>query len=211
VSLRLLLVRHGETESNRQGLTLGRADIPLNDTGHMQAARVAAALAAEPLRAVYASPLKRAVETAKPIAETHRLPVNVEAGFIEMDIGELEGLAFAELRERYPEFLETWVSADGPRTAMPAGESLFDVQRRAKVAVDALTARHLEDSICVVTHNFVILSLVADALGIDLSGFRRLRHAVGAITSLELRPARAPRVIRLNDTCHLQDGPQAAS
>jgi broad specificity phosphatase PhoE len=203
--LRLLLVRHGETESNRQGLTLGRADLPLNHTGREQAVRVAAALAKESLAVVYASPLRRAVDTAEPIAAAHGLPVNLEPGFIEMDIGELEGLAFADLRERYPNFLRTWISEDGPRTSMPGGESLREVQRRAKQAVDRLVMTDFEGAVCVVTHNFVILSLVSDALGIDLAGFRRLRHAVGAITNLELRQGRATRVLRLNDTCHLRD------
>ena len=88
---------------------------------------------------------------------------------------------------------------------MPGGESLQEVQRRAKQAVDRLAMTDFEGAVCVVTHNFVILSLVSDALGIDLAGFRRLRHAVGAITDLELRSGRAPRVLRLNNTCRLRD------
>ena len=88
---------------------------------------------------------------------------------------------------------------------MPGGERLLDVQQRATEAIRSLAARHEEGAVCVVTHNFVILSLLTDVLNIDLAGFRRLRHAVGAITSLELRPGRRTRVIRLNDTCHLRD------
>ena len=203
MTLRLFLVRHGETESNRQGLALGRADVPLNDLGREQAAQVAAALADEPLLAVYASPLQRTVDTAKPVAAAHDLPVSIEPAFIEMDVGEVEGLTFTELRERYPQLLETWASADGPQSAMPGGERLLDVQLRATEAVRALAARHAEGAVCVVTHNFVILSLLADVLAIDLASFRRLRHAVGAITTLELRHGRHTRVLRLNDTCHL--------
>jgi len=203
--VRLFLVRHGETESNRQGLALGRADVPLNDRGRKQVGQVAAALVAEPLLAVYASPLQRTVDTATPIAAAHDLPVSIEPAFIEMDVGEVEGLTFAELRERYPGLLEKWASADGPLSAMPGGERLLDVQQRATEAVRSLAARHADGAACVVTHNFVILSLLADALAIDLNSFRRLRHAVGAITMLELRQGRHTRVLRLNDTCHLRD------
>lgn len=207
MTLRLFLVRHGETESNRQGLTLGRSDVPLNDLGREQASRVAAALAGEPILAVYAGPLQRTVETAKPIAAAHGLPLSIEPAFIEMDVGEVEGLTSSELREHHPELLETWASAQGPQTAMPGGERLLDVHQRATEAVRSLASRHPGGGVCVVTHNFVILSLLADVLAIDLAGFRRLRHAVGAITTLELRPGRHTRILRLNDTCHLTDQP----
>jgi phosphoserine phosphatase len=205
LTLRLFLVRHGETESNRQGLALGRADVPLNDLGRRQAGQLAAALADESLAAVYASPLQRTLDTARPIAAAHDLTVAIEPAFIEMDVGEVEGLTFSELRERYPQLLETWASAEGPQSPMPGGERLVDVQQRATRAVQSLAERHAEGAICVVTHNFVILSLLADVLAIDLAGFRRLRHAVGAITTLELRAGRPARVLRLNDTCHLND------
>ena len=205
MTLRLFLVRHGETESNRQGLALGRANVPLNELGRTQASCVAAALSAESLLAVYASPLQRTVDTAKPIAEAQRLEVELEPAFIEMDIGEVEGLTFADLRARYPQLLETWFSARGPQSAMPGGECLLDVQQRATKAIHSLAAHHEEGAVCVVTHNFVILSILTDVLTIDLAAFRRLRHAVGAITTLELRPGRRTRILRLNDTCHLRD------
>jgi len=204
LTLRLFLVRHGETESNRQGLALGRADVPLNDLGRKQAGQLASAFADEPLLAVYSSPLQRTIDTARPIAAAHDLTVAIEPAFIEMDVGEVEGLTFSELRERYPQLLETWASAQGPQSPMPGGECLLDVQQRAISAVQSLATRHADGAVCVVTHNFVILSLLADVLAIDLAGFRRLRHAVGAITTLELRAGRPARVLRLNDNCHLR-------
>jgi len=195
-------VRHGETASNQQGLALGRADVPLNETGRAQAERLAVALRAEPIVAVYTSPLSRAVDTARPIAAAHRLTVQTEPQLSEMDIGELDGLTFTEVRERYPGLLEAWVAAEGPAQPMPGGERLVDVQERTLIAVDSLAERHAGQAVCVVTHNFVILSLIADTLGVDLSGFRRLRHAVAAITTLEVNPDRR-RLVRFSDTCHL--------
>jgi probable phosphoglycerate mutase len=142
------------------------------------------------------------MQTADPIAVMHGLSVHVEPRLIEMDIGELEGFSFADLRQRHPELLWTWAGPDGPQTAMPGGERLKDVQTRAVEAVQSLREKHSEHAICAVTHNFVILSLLAHALGIDLAGFRRLRHALGGITTLEIGPEES-RLITLNDTCHL--------
>ena len=200
--MRLYLVRHGETESNRQGLALGRADVPLNERGRWQAQRLGRALAGEPIAAVYSSPLSRALDTARPIALSRGLEVQVEPGLIEMDIGEAEGLTFTEVRSRFPGLLEAWVGAGGPSQAMPGGERLVDVQARAWETVQAIAARHPEEAACVVTHNFVILSILTTVLGIDLANFRRLRHSVGAISVLDFRPDRA-RLLTLNDTCHL--------
>jgi len=198
-------VRHGETDFNRQGLALGRADVSLNETGRKQAERLAVALSAEPLVAVYSSPLSRTVDTARPIASAHGLMVEIDSRLIEMNIGELDGLTFAEVRDRYPGLLEAWVADEGPGQAMPGGERLVDVQERTVDAVRSLAERHPDEAICVVTHNFVILSLLADILAVDLSGFRRLRHAVAGVTTLEINGGRR-RLLRFNDACHLEPG-----
>jgi probable phosphoglycerate mutase len=195
-------VRHGETDSNRQGLALGRADVSLNGTGRLQAERLAVALSTEPIVAVYSSPLSRTVDTARPIASAHGLAVQIEPRLIEMDIGELDGLTFTEVRDRYPGLLEAWVAHEGPSQAVPGGERLIDVQQRAAEAVCSLAEYHPDEAICVVTHNFVILSLLAGIFAIDLSGFRRLRHAVAGITTLEISSDRQ-RLLGFNDTCHL--------
>jgi len=203
--VRLFLVRHGETESNRLGLALGQNDVPLNERGALQAEQLAVALGREPLVAVYASPLRRTLETARAVAGALGLEVAIDERLIEMDIGELDGLTFAEVRERYPGLLEEWVSGPGPSMRMPGGERLVDVQERAWAAVTELAARHPEDAVAAVSHNFVILSLLTKVLGLELSQFRRLRHAVAAVSVIDFTPKRA-LVVRMNDTCHLEGG-----
>ena len=203
--MRLFLVRHGETESNRLGLALGQNDVPLNERGALQAEQLAVALGREPLVAVYASPLRRTLETARAVAGAHGLDVAIDERLIEMDIGELDGLTFAEVRERYPGLLEEWVSGPGPSMRMPGGERLVDVQERAWAAVTELAARHSEDAVAAVTHNFVILSLLTKVMGLELSQFRRLRHAVAAVSVIDFTPKRT-LVVRMNDTCHLEGG-----
>ena len=199
----LYLVRHGETESNRAGLALGRADVPLNDRGLEQVKRLGEALARERFAAIYCSPLIRTRQTADAIAEHHGLAPVTEPGLIEMDIGDADQLPFAEVRARFPGLLEAWVGADGPRQSMPGGERLVDVQERAWRTLKRIATLHEDETVCAVTHNFVILSLLATALGTDLAHFRRIRHSLAAVSQLELKGERI-RVRLMNDVCHLE-------
>ena len=205
--MRLLLIRHGETEHNAGRLALGRADVPLNERGLAQAQALARHLhgrdALGHIDAVYASPLQRAQSTASPLAEAFGLAIATEPELIEMDIGELEGISFPEVRERYPEFMRAWLSGDVADAGMPGGESLRQVQERAWAALQSIRKRHSEGTVAVVTHNFVILTLLCRALDIDLSRFRTLRHDLGAVSALDMTDARATAIV-LNDTCHLE-------
>ncbi len=201
--MRLILVRHGETESNRAGLVLGQADIELTEHGRWQAEQVARSLESEAIDVIYSSPLKRALATAEPIARSHGLEVQVEEGLIEMDIGEMEGLTFREVRERYPEFLQIWLGGRVAYEPMPGGERLLDVQERAWGAVERFRERHDREAVVAVAHNFVILAILCRSLGLDLADFRRLRHNVAAKSILETRDDRF-MLVSLNDTCHLE-------
>jgi len=201
--MRLILIRHGETESNRERLALGREDVPLNERGRRQAAALAASLAGVPVAAVYSSPLCRAVETARPLAEARGLGVQVDEDLIEMAVGDLEGLSPQEMLERYGDFLREWFSTQAGSLRMPGGESLQDVQDRAWAAIERLRERHPEETVVVVTHNFTIHAMLCQVLGLPLASFRRLRHDLGAKAVLEVRDDRAI-VISLNDTCHLE-------
>jgi len=199
----LILVRHGETESNRERLALGREDVPLNERGRRQAAALTASLAGVPATAIYASPLRRAVETARPLAEALGLEVQVDEDLIEMAVGDLEGLSPQELSDRHGDFLREWFSTQAGNLRMPGGESLQDVQDRAWAAIERLRERHPEETVVVVTHNFTIHAILCRALGLPLASFRRLRHDLAAKAFLELRDDRVI-VISLNDTCHLE-------
>src|SRR5439155_24499614 len=96
----LLLVRHGETDWNREGRWQGQADTPLNDVGRAQARELADALAGERLEAIYASDLRRAYETAEIVGARLGLPVTSEPALRETDVGSWSGLAHDELEGR---------------------------------------------------------------------------------------------------------------
>src|SRR5947208_3207965 len=120
--MRLIVVRHGETDYNRDGLVLGQADVPLNETGLRQAAALEFALASEDIVAIYTSPLQRAMSTAESIASPHDLPVTADGRLIEMDIGELEGMTGAEMVEQHPDLMANWGGSKGPTYRMPGSE-----------------------------------------------------------------------------------------
>src|SRR5262249_56556816 len=133
---------HAETQHNSSGLVQGRADNPLSELGRRQAAALGEALSSRRLSAVYSSPLRRALETARAVAEPHGLAVEVVHELVEMDIGEMEGLSRVELREQHAEFLKLWVSEHAGEAVMPGGESLRQVQDRAGGARGPIALAH---------------------------------------------------------------------
>jgi broad specificity phosphatase PhoE len=200
--MRLILVRHGETEHNRGNVTLGRADVPLNDRGRAQARAVAAAFLRAPA-AIYASPLSRAIETATIIGAATGANVIEDLGLIEMDVGEMEHLTGPELREQHPDFLRAWMSDACADVRMPGGETLREVQERAWAAVARLAGLHQREVVIAVTHNFVISMLLCRALGLPIEAFRRVgRPAVGSISTIEIDET-SSRLVRSNDISHL--------
>ena len=200
--MRLILVRHGETEHNRRKLTLGRADVPLNGHGMAQARAIAASFARPPA-AIYASPLVRAGDTAAAIAAATGVSVVAEPDLVEMDAGEMEHLSRAELRERYPEFLRAWTSDAAADARMPGGETLREVQDRAWAAIERMRLATPEGEVVAVTHNFVIATTVCRAVNLPLREFRKLRHSLASRTVVDIRDGGAA-LISLNDTAHLQ-------
>ena len=198
MTVRLFLIRHGETDHNKRGLALGRADVPLNGHGQNQVRKLASATAREPLTTIYSSPLRRALDTATAIADVRGLPVQVQESLVEMDIGEAEGLPYEEVRKRYPRIM----TAGGCEDILPNAERLLDVQRRAWGFVEMIQGNHFGEDVAVVSHNMVILSLLTKVLSIDLGQFRCLRQSTASLSVIEMTANRAV-VVRLNDTCHL--------
>lgn len=196
------LLRHGETAHNRDGLGLGRRDEPLTETGRRQVAAAVDSLVALPLQRVYASPLARARLPAEALATRLDVPLSVNDALTEMDVGETESLPFAEMRSRFPEFLESWHGDDVFTVRMPGGESLEDVWRRLDAVVTAIGV-DAHDEVAIVSHNFVIRLLLCRWLGLPPERFRSFHVDLASITTLAVE-APVPRIVRLNDNCHLQ-------
>lgn len=197
----LFLVRHGETAFNRDGQGLGREDIRLTALGEAQAAAVAGRLAGRTIHRVVTSPLSRAAQVASAIAREHGLEPEPLDALLELDVGETEGLDFAEMRKRFPEFLAAWAGPDGWRTRMPGGESIEDLAARLQPVVDLLLAAEDGDTV-VVSHNFVLRTLLCRLLGLEISAWRSFQVDLASVTCLNVRNGRSG-VAFVNDRCHL--------
>ena len=151
----LLIVRHGQTQANADGLILGRADPPLTDLGRRQAAALARALPA-PARVV-SSPLQRAQETARAFGA----PVETDDRWIELDYGQMDGTPAASVSD---EFWARWRAE--PDFAPPGGESLRALGARVRASCEELVGEAAERDIVVVSHVSPIKAAVAWALGV---------------------------------------------
>ena len=172
----LLLVRHGETDWNREGRFQGHADPPLNDLGRRQAAELAAALANEEVTAVYTSPLRRAFETAELIASARGLsPVPVEA-LREVDVGSWQALTRAEVEGRFPQQFRRWIEYG---RGWDDGETYEEMGERVIAAFRELAARHEGERIMGVTHGGPIRAVLALAAGIGHAEARQRGPAIG--------------------------------
>lgn len=184
-AIRILLVRHGETEWNRIRRFQGRSDVPLNQEGRDQAQALALALKNERLVAIYSSPLVRAMETARLIKAFHpSISLLEEGGLIEMDLGEFEGMEGQHWAEQYPDFRMLWQEAPAS-VKMPGGESLQEVQIRAIDTLERITQIYPPDSTLLISsHNFVNLTILCYASGKPLDKFRDLRQGTAALNIL---------------------------
>ena len=202
----LSLVRHGETATNRARLIQGWNSEPLNTLGRWQAECAGARLAQIGLRALYASPLDRARETATIIGRAVGLePVLVE-GLREMDTGLVSGLHSAQFIVRYPRLMWAWLRDDSA-LAFPDGEILTDFYARASRTVGELVAEHSGQAIAVVAHGGVIsgyLSLLLQGRGSNRIAWK-LRN--GAICHVQWAANGPPQLLALNDTSHLEHLP----
>ena len=200
--VKIILVRHGETGWNKEHRIQGAgSDIPLNEVGLRQAEAVASRLKDEKIEAIYCSPLERARNTAQAIARHHQLTLNTLPSLREMEVGELEGVYSADLRLRFDEFI--CQQGDDPvRGKLPGGESICDVQNRAWDAVKSISDKHADCTVVIVTHYFVIMSLVCRILNLPLSHIPRLRLSPATITAFTLDGSSGARLELFNDGCH---------
>lgn len=180
-----LLIRHGENDYVKQGKLAGRLPgVHLNETGLQQAQRLAEHLSKTPLKAIYASPLERALETAAPLAKTHKLEVQIRPGLLETAIGAWTDQPLKALRRTR---LWKTVQLAPSRFRFPEGESFAESQQRIVSELEALCQMHAaKDLVACVTHADPIKLAVAYFLGLPLDNFQRLCVSPASITALQL-------------------------
>jgi len=201
---RFLLIRHGETEWNRNPRFRGQSDVPLNATGLAQAAAAGRAVAARwrPV-AVYHSPLGRARQTAEAVAGPLGLVAQPHPGLLDIHFGELQGMTVEEGQARWPEVVRSWFETPD-KTLPPGGEPLSAVAERAMAAVREIATRHPDETVVLVGHQVMNRVILLGVLGLGLDRLWRIGQDTCAINVFDLDAARGEfTLVALNDTCHL--------
>jgi len=203
---RIFLVRHGETQWNKEGIFRGRSDVPLSPRGEGQAKAVGLYFSEIHLDAIYTSRLKRAQDTAQAIAAAqppHKVsPVHTEEGLTDIHRGEWEGLTHEQAKEKYPDLYKGWF--ENPAVvSFPGGDNLKNVQRKAWHAFERIS-QHAEGlTIVLVSHHVVLRVLLCSLFQVDLNCFRQFEIEPASVSLIEY-PFGRPVLMRLNDVCHLQ-------
>jgi broad specificity phosphatase PhoE len=200
VSARILLVRHGQIDANLTNRWHGSTDGDLTQRGLEEAGLVARHIArTRPnVRAVHSSPLKRARDTATPIAAALGVPIFVNPGLAEYAIGELEGETFADLAAVHNFFEQSVADVDW---APPGGESLGAVGQRVVAAWREIAHRHPDDEVVVVSHGAAIGVGLATLLDDDPRAWSRYRLRNTSVTEIVMEPA--PAILAFDLVDHL--------
>lgn len=177
---RLVLVRHGEPEKAVRGRCYGRLDVGLSSTGREQVERARQFLSGLPFSAVYSSPRRRALESARLL--TARVTVDDRLG--EIDFGSFEGLTYEEIATRFPRKYEEWMHCP-TEVAFPGGETLAAMAARVRAAVDEILRTHVDQVVVVVSHGGVNRVALAAALGLDAARIFRLDQAYACVNVID--------------------------
>jgi len=197
----LLLIRHALTDATGKRLSGRTRGIHLSDAGRAQASALADRLAPLSISAVYASPLERCVETARPFASARGLDVRVEPRIVEVAYGTWTGRSMAQLTRTA---LWKKVQSSPSSVRFPDGEALSEVQQRAVSAFGDMAAAHPRGVVAAVTHADVIRLAVAHYCGVHLDLFQRFVVGPTSVSAILLGD-RIPRILRINDTGTLED------
>lgn len=179
----ILLIRHGQNDYVKEGRLAGRQPgVHLNKNGKSQAKQLAQYLAKTAVKAIYSSPLDRAVETAAPIAKLHKLSVLKRKALIEMDIGKWQGKTLKQVGRT-----KLWkvVQKNPSRARFPEGESFAEAQLRIAAELENIAVQHKSKDIVVcVGHSDMIKLAIAYYLGLPLDLFQRLTVQPASISTL---------------------------
>lgn len=207
---RLLLIRHGQTDWNQQGRFQGQSDLPLNSLGLRQAQvagqAAARALKGERPRAIYASDLRRAWQSAEAVRAAFpdgtSVPLIAEPRLREMAFGDWEGMTYAEIQARYSSALQRW-EADLENNAPPNGETLRQMAQRVQAALNDLLQTHPDGAILLVGHGGPLQLLIALSLNLPPARFWQIHLSNASLSELYFYPEGAILNL-LNCTSHLE-------
>lgn len=197
----MLIARHGQTESNRDGLFCGQSETRLTELGRCQAEALCRRVAAVPIAAAYTSDLARAMETAAIVLEGRAITPQVDPDLREIHYGEWELQKERAISRLSPEQVRL-MRAEDPRWQPPGGETLAAVRKRTYAALKRILHRHEHEAVLLVSHGTAIHCLIAETLAIAETHTLRLTVANCGLSEVIIRGGK-PAVSYINDTSHL--------
>ncbi|ACB53512.1 phosphoglycerate mutase [Crocosphaera subtropica ATCC 51142] len=203
MSLKLYFLRHGETTSSQTGTYCGRLDIELTPSGRQMAEDFAQTYKDLPWKAVYCSPLKRAIATAKPLCDLLNIPMELRHGLKEIYYGEWEGKTPDEVNREFHDDYVRWL-ADPGWNSPNGGEKGIDIARRSSEVLEEIEDKYETGNVLVVSHKATIRIMLCSLLGIDVGRFRdRIGMAVAAVSVVEMAE-HGPLVHIMGDRSHIR-------
>ncbi len=203
---RIILVRHGETDWNREGRFQGQIDIPLNDNGKAQAKAARTALKEVLIHKAYSSSMTRPLETAQIILSEHPgININLEKELIEINHGQWEGKLEAEVKSNWGELLDLWKESP-EKVQMPNGESVQDVWDRAVKCWERISkSLSSNETALIVAHDAVNKTILCHLLGLTPENIWMVKQGNGGITVIDISMKdNQPHLIScMNITSHL--------
>ena len=204
MGLTLYFLRHGETQASRTGSFCGILDVDLTVEGHQMAKEFAAAYKSLLWTAVYCSPMRRTIDTAKPLCEAMGMEMQLRDGLKEIAYGQWEGKTPEEVnREFHDEYVR--YLADPGWNRPTGGERGVDVARRSAVVLDEIERTHHQGNVLVVSHKATTRIILCSLLGIDVGRYRdRIGMPVASVSVVEMT-GQGPLLKSLGDRSHLQE------
>ncbi len=205
----LILLRHGETDWNRELRFQGQVDVPLNATGHAQALRLAQRLVTEPIHHLVSSDLTRARQTADPLAQQasiHRgTGMVVDAALREQAFGRIDGMRVEDIKRDHADVWAGWTQFQSDYV-VPEGESTRQFHARVMAALWQLAASHPGQTLAVVTHGGVLDMVFRTARGLGLEGPRQSTIPNAGISRVRMADG-VVELLQWADTAHLDGMP----
>ena len=199
--MRLILVRHGQTEWNASGRYQGQSNVSLSDLGRRQAELLAERFPVKSLDVIYTSDLVRARETAECVGEKLGVPVHPEKAFRELSFGDWEGLTYQEISSRWPKEANQLFTAPD-KLQIPNGETFQALQKRAMDRIVVLYKMHVNQTVGIFAHGAINKTILAGLMHIPLHYLWSLRQDNTAVNILRMEDGYVT-IELLNSTAHL--------
>jgi probable phosphoglycerate mutase len=204
MSLSLYFLRHGETIYSQTGGYCGELDPDLTDEGKQMAAAFAATYRSLPWSAIYVSPMKRTIATAKPLCEAVGLEMQLRDGLKELSYGKWEGLSNDYVKEHFLDDYIRWMT-EPAWNAPTGGETAIELASRASLVIAEIEEKHRNGNVLVVSHKATIRVILCNLLGIDLGRYRDRIDCLAASISQVKFSEHGPLLQRLGDRSHMDE------